>query len=78
MKFIVAKSKMSYLIPLNSKFTIYEDNDFSNSFIIKAQIEAKDPKSIYAYYVLTKPDFSVDTISSSAVYLGLLMDLLNK
>ena len=76
--FLVCKTKMGYLIPLSSKFTIYEDSDFSNSFIIKSQMEAKDTKSVYAYYILTKNDFSVDSISSSAINLGLTMDLLNK
>ena len=76
--FLVCKTKMGYLIPLSSKFTIYEDTDFSNSFIIKSQMEAKDTKSVYAYYILTKNDFSVDSISSSAINLGITMDLLNK
>jgi hypothetical protein len=76
--FIVTKSKMGYLIPLTSKFNINEDTDFSNSFIIKAQMEAKDTKSVYAYYILTKNDFSIDSISSSAINLGISMDLLNK
>ena len=76
--FIVTKSKMGYLIPLTSKFNVYEDTDFSNSFIIKAQMEAKDTKSVYAYYILTKSDFSIESISSSAINLGISMDLLNK
>ena len=76
--FLVCKTKMGYLIPLTSKFTIYEDSDFSNSFIIKSQMEAKDTKSVYAYYILTKNDFSVDSISSSAINLGISMDMLNK
>ena len=76
--FLVCKTKMGYLIPLNSKFTVYEDNDFSNSFIIKSQMESKDTKSVYAYYILTKNDFSIDSISSSAINLGITMDLLNK
>ena len=76
--FIVTKSKMGYLIPLTSKFNVYEDTDFSNSFIIKSQMEAKDTKSVYAYYILTKNDFSIDSISSSAINLGISMDLLNK
>ena len=54
--FIVAKSKMGYLVPLNARHSIYEDTDFSNSFIIKSYMEAKDTKSVYAYYVLTKSD----------------------
>ena len=76
--FIVAKSKMGYLVPLNSKFSINEDTDFSNSFIIKSHMEAKDTKSVYAYYILTKSDFSVSAISSSAINLGITMDILNK
>ena len=76
--FIIAKSKMGYLIPLNAKMTLNEDTDFSNSYIIKAQMEAKDTKSIYAYYILTKSDFIVCGISSSAINLGMTMDILNK
>jgi hypothetical protein len=41
-------------------------------------MEAKDTKSVYAYYVLAKNDFSIDSISSSALNLGLSMDLLKK
>ena len=76
--FLMPKSKMGYLAPLNAKFTVYDDNDFSNNFVIKVKLEAKDTKSVYAYYVLTKPDFSIDSISSSALNLGLSMDLLKK
>ena len=76
--FIVAKSKMGYLVPLTAKNSIYEDTDFSNSFIIKSQMEAKDTKSVYAYYILTKSDFSVSAISSSVINLGITMDILNK
>ena len=42
----------------------YDDNDYSNTYVIKAKMEPKDSKSIYAYYILTKPDFSIDSISS--------------
>ena len=76
--FILPKTKMGYLIPLSAKFTIYDDNDFSDNFVIKLKMEAKDTKSVYAYYVLTKNDFSVDSISSSSLNLGLSMDLLKK
>ena len=76
--FILIKSKMGYLIPFNAKFTVFDDNDFSNSFVIKANLEARDAKSMYAYYILTKDDFSVDNFSSSAINLGLTMDLLKK
>jgi hypothetical protein len=76
--FIVAKSKMGYLFPFNAKTLLFEDTDFSNSFIIKTYIESKDSKSVYAYYVLTKNDFSITNISSSAINLGLNMDIINK
>ena len=75
---IVAKSKMGYLIPLNAKISLEEDTDFSGSFIIKSYMEPKDTKSIYAYYILTKNDFSICGISSSSIYLGLSLDILNK
>ena len=76
--FILPKTKMGYLTPLNAKFTVYDDNDFSDNFVIKVKMDAKDTKSVYAYYVLTKADFSVDSISSSSLNLGLSMDLLKK
>ena len=76
--FILIKSKMGYLIPFNAKYTVFDDNDFSNSYLIKAHLEPRDAKSMYAYYILTKDDFSIDNISSSAINLGLTMDLLKK
>ena len=76
--FILAKNKMGYLMPFNAKFSLSEDTDFSNSLILKTYLEAKDSKSIYAYYILTKSDFSICGISSSAIHLGLSMDILNK
>ena len=76
--FILLKNKVGYLLPMNSKFTIYDDSDYSNTYIIKAKMEPKDLKSVYAYYILTKPDFTIDSISSSALNLGLSMDLLKK
>ena len=76
--FITPKNKMGYIIPMNGKCIIYDDNDFSNTFIIKVKLEPRDTKSIYAFYLLTKNDFSVECISSSALHLGLTMDLLKK
>ena len=76
--FILIKSKMGYLKPFNAEYTVFDDNDFSNNFIIKADLEQRDAKSMYAYYILTKNDFSVDSISSSAIHLGFSMDLLKK
>ena len=76
--FILIKDKMGYLIPFNAKYTIFDDTDFSNHFLIKTKLELTETKSSYAYYILTKSDFSLETISSSAIHLGLSMDLLKK
>jgi len=69
---------MGYLVPINAKFSIFDDTDFTNSFIIKAQLEASDIKSNYSYYILANPEFNIEGISSSAIHLGLTMDLLKK
>ena len=76
--FILLRNKIGYLQPMFSTFTIYDDNDYSNTYVIKAKMEPKDSKSVYAYYILTKPDFTIESISSSALNLGLSMDLLKK
>ena len=76
--FITLKNKMGYIIPFNAKFNLYDDNDFSNSYLIKAKLEMTDNKSMYAFYLLTKPDFSLESFSSSAIHLGFSMDLLKK
>jgi hypothetical protein len=76
--FILIKNKIGYLVPFNSKYSIFNNNDFSNSFLIKANLEVADSKSIYAYYILAKPDFSIENISSSSIHLGLTLDLLKK
>ena len=76
--FMLIKSKMGYIIPFNVRYTLYDNNDFSNNFLIKMKLESKDVKSLYAYYLLTKPDFTLENISSSSIHLGLSMDLLKK
>ena len=76
--FSLIKTKMGYLIPFNIQYTLYDNNDFSNNFLIKAKLESSDVKSLYAYYLLTKPDFSLENISSSAIHLGLSLELLKK
>jgi len=75
---LLIKSKIGYLIPFNFEYSIYDDNDFSNSYFIKLKLETIDSKSTYAYYILTKPDFSIEGISSSSIHLGLTIDLLKK
>ena len=75
---LLPKNKVGYILPYLCKFTIYDDKDFSNSYIIKAKLEPKENKSLYTYYILTKKDFTVNCISSSAINLGLSLDLLKK
>ena len=76
--FLLPKNKTGYILPYFCKFIIYDDNDFSNSYIIKAKLEPKENKTLYTYYILTKRDFTVNYISSSTLHLGLSMDLLKK
>ena len=76
--FILPRTKIGYIIPVLGKFTLYNDDDFSNTFIFKMSIQNKDPKYVYAFYILTKDDFTVDSFSSSAMTMGLSMDLLKK
>ena len=76
--FILIKNKMGYINPFFVKLSLCEDNDFSDSFLIRLKMETVDTKSMYAYYILAKTDFSVESISSSAINLGLSMDLLKK
>ena len=75
---LLTKNKMGYINPFYIKCTICEDNDFSDSFLIRMKLETVDIKSMYAYYILARPDFTVESISSSAINLGLSMDLLKK
>jgi hypothetical protein len=75
---IKACKTSSFITPFSEVVRFYNDDDFSNTYIIKVKFEARDNKSIYAAYVLTKQDFTVDCISSSAIHLGLSMDLLKK
>ena len=75
---LLPKNKAGYLMPVITRYTIYNDDDFSNTFIIKVLMEGKDPKILYSYYVLTRNDFTVDSITSSSINLGLSMELLKK
>ena len=77
-KLIMVKNRMGYVIPLYASYTISDDNDYSDSFIIKSKMEYKESRSEYAYYILTNEDFVISNISSSAINLGLSLDLLRK
>ena len=77
-KIIIVKSRMGYIFPLYASFTFLNDNDYSDSCLVKIKMENKEPKSEYAYYILTNAEFTIENISSSALNLGLSLDLLKK
>ena len=72
------KTKSGYLYPINCFFDIYNDEDFANTFIIRTNFTIKDAKINYCYYICTRPDFSIDSISSSAINLGFTLEILKK
>ena len=76
--FILPKTKLGFLLATNIRFSVYNDDDFSNAYIVKSKFELKDTKSVYAYYIMTKDDFIVDSISSSCLNIGLTMDLIKE
>ena len=77
-KLIMIKSRMGYIFPLYATFMFLDDNDYSESYLLKIKMEAKESKSEYSYYVLTNNNLTVESISSSAINLGLTLDLLKK
>jgi len=77
-KLIIVKSRMGYIFPLYSTFMFLDDNDYSDSYFVKIKMETKESKSEYAYYILANNNFSIESISSSAINLGLTLDLLKK
>ena len=76
--FILPKTKSGYIMPINYRISIESDDDFSNTHIIKTKFELKDTKSVYGFYILTREDFNIDSISSSCLNLNLSMDILKK
>ena len=77
-KLILVKSRMGYVYPLFASFIVSDDNDYSDSYLIKVKMENKEPKSEYAYYILANDEFTIENISSSALNLELSLDLLKK
>ena len=75
---MILKNIMGYISPINSSINIVNDNDYSDTFIVKFRFENKESKSEYAYYILTNTEFVIENISSSAINLGLSLDLLKK
>ena len=76
--FLLIKNKMGYINLYYVTCSFCKDNDFSDSFLIRMKLESVDTKSMYAFYILSRNDFSIESISSSAIHLGLSMDLLKK
>ena len=62
---------MGYIFPIYSSFKILNDNDYLDSFLIKFKFQNKEPKSEYAYFILTNTENVIENISSSAINLGL-------
>ena len=72
------KNRIGYILPLYSSFFFLDDNDYSDSFLYKAKMHSRESKSEYAYYIMTNLEFIIENISSSALNLGLSLDLIRK
>jgi len=77
-KLIMVKNRMGYIFPLLASFMILDDNDYSDSYLVKIKMEMKDSKSEYAYYIMANLEFNIENISSSALNLGLSLDIIKK
>ncbi len=77
-KIISPKEKNGFIKVCLIRHILYSEDDFGNSFLIKAKFEQRDLKSNYPFYILAKNDFTIDSISSSALNLGLTQDLIKK
>ena len=75
---LIPKTKAGYAFPVNCIFDIYNDDDFANTFIIKTDFTIRDAKMNYCYYIITRADFSIDSISSSTINLGFTLEMLKK
>ena len=75
---LLPKTKAGYLYPINCTFEISNDDDFANTFIIKTNFTLRDSKANYYYYICTRSDFSIDSISSSSINLGFTLEILKK
>ena len=75
---MIPKTKAGYAYPVNCVFDIYNDDDFANTFIIRTDFTIRDAKMNYCYYIITRADFSIDSISSSTINLGFTLEMLKK
>lgn len=76
--FAFLKLKNGFVLPVDIRVSFYLENDFKNSFLIKTKFELKDVKTQYSMYLLTRDDFTLENISSSAVHLGLSKEMITK
>ncbi len=77
-KIISPKEKNGFIKVCLIRHILYSEDDFGNSFLIKAKFEQRDLKLNYPFYILAKNDFTIDSISSSSLNLGLTQDLIKK
>ena len=77
-KSIIIKLRRGYILPIACSIKISESNDYSEDFFIRIRMENRQEKYDYSYYILTNLDLSIENISSSAIHLGLSLDLLKK
>ena len=75
---IIPKNKIDFIVPCNARLFLLSEDDFKNSYLIKTKFEPREQKNSYPYFILTKNDFTIDSISSSCIYLGLTQDLIKK
>ena len=75
---LIIKTRMGYIFPLYASLRIIDDNDYTDSFLIRIKMQMKETRSEYAYYILANSDLTIENISSSAINLGLTLDLLKK
>ena len=50
-KLIIIKDRIGYIFPLNSYFKFLDDNDYSDTFLLKMKLENKDNKFEYASFL---------------------------
>ena len=76
--FIFMKTRNGYIYPFSSSYIFSDNNDYSDSSLIKIKIENKELRYEYSYYIVTNLDYVIENISSSAINLELSLDLLKK
>ena len=75
-KLMVIKNSMGYILPLLATFKLLNDDDYSDTHLIKIKMDNKESKTDYSYYILTNQDLAIENISLGSIHLGLTLDLL--